>query len=177
MFAVFVHDFVVVERPFGELLAELPFLLESELAELVGRLWQYGPPEREGDPMGMGPPTVLIGTARERLDSVVYPVAWNDARSLAVPGLEADLELSAIDRVSCDLHILGRCAAGEDLLPAASAGGGPPETRAPGGGVVEPHKEPLVSPPETVHAVRRLLEHLKEQLETPPMLRSFPAER
>ncbi len=156
MFAVFVHDFVVVERPFGELLAELPFLLESELAELVGRLWQYGPPEREGDPMGMGPPTVLIGTARERLDSVVYPVAWNDARSLAVPGLEADLELSAIDRVSCDLHILGRCAAGEDLLPAASA---------------------RRARRETVHAVRRLLEHLKEQLETPPMLRSFPAER
>ncbi len=156
MFAVFVHDFVVVERPFGELLAELPFLLESELAELVGRLWQYGPPEREGDPMGMGPPTVLIGTARERLDSVVYPIAWNDARSLAVPGLEADLELSAIVRVSCDLHSLGRCAAGEDLRP---AGSGRRARR------------------ETVHAVRRLLEHLKEQLETPPMLRSFPAER
>ena len=149
---MFVHDFVVVHRPFGELLAELPFLLEAELAGLVQQLW-HGP---TFDRDGVGPPTVLIGGARERLDSVVYPVAWSDGRSVAVPGLEADLELSAIDRGTCDLHLLGRCWAGDEVLPPAGA---------------------RRSRREAVHAVRALLEQLKHRLETPPMLRSVPTGR
>jgi hypothetical protein len=148
---MFVHDFVVVRRPFGELVGELPFLLESELAGLVHQLWTAGRFLHTDDD---GPPTVLIGSARERIDSIVYPVAWSDTRSVAVPGLEADLELSLIDRTSSDLHILGRCSAGDEMLPAATA---------------------RRSRREAVHAVRTLLEQLKVRLETPPLLRPIPS--
>ena len=148
---MFVHEFVVVQRPFGELVSELPFLLESELAGLVHQLWTGGRFLLGDDE---GPPTVLIGSARERIDSIVYPVAWSDMRSVAVPGLEADLELSSIDRMSCDLHILGRCSTGEEVLSASMA---------------------RRSRREAVHAVRTLLEQLKVRLETPPLLRPLPS--
>lgn len=144
--AVFVHDFVVVHRPFGELLGQLPFLLETDLASLVHQVWRAGATGVDEDTS----PTVIIGSARERIDSIVYPVAWSDPRSIAVPGLEADLELSAIDRSSCDLHLLGRCTAGDEVFPAATA---------------------RQSRREAVHAVRSLLEQLKFLLETPPLLR------
>ncbi|GEM_PF-3259628 len=148
---MFVHDFVVVRRPFGEVLTRLPFLLESELAGLIHAIGQPTASATEagtsqlGTPQSEAPHTVVIGSVRERLDAVVYPVAWSASHGRALSEIEADIELSVIDGQTCDLHLMGRCTADADALS------GPDVRR---------------RRRETVHAVRYVLEHLKRTLET-----------
>ena len=146
---MFVHDFVVVQRPFTLLLATLPALLESELAALVKGVWPTGPSDDDRAP------TVVIGSARDRVDAVVYPIAWSDARTATELGVEADLELSPIDEHSCDLHLAGRCLTADTTLA-------PDQLRQ--------------SRREVVFGMRSLLNTMKQRLEEPPVLR-LPALR
>lgn len=149
---MFVHDFVVVRRPFGEVLARLPFLLESELAGLIHALGHPAASSIEAHE----PQTVVIGLVRERLDAVVYPVAWRAVGNPALPGIEADIEISVIDESSCDLHLVGCCTGEGDMLSDLEA---------------------RRRRREVVYAVRRLLEDMKRALETPTMYARSAAER
>lgn len=137
---MFVHDYVIVRRPFGELLATLPAVLGSDLASMLHRAWVD-----VSDSTAV--PTVVLGAPRDRIDGVVYPIHWaNDAAS-GTPGLEADLELSPVTGHACDLHLSGRCLVAESTLS-------PELLRS--------------SRRDAVFAVRSLLTEMKDRLERSP---------
>ena len=135
---MFIHDFVIVDRSFGDGLARLPFILQRELASIVRMSWS----EAQQSPVA---PTVVIGQARRRHDAVVYPVAWSDPRSNVMAAFEADLELSIVDGWTTDLHLVGRCGLDEGLTS----------------------EQIRRQRREVVLAVRHLLEHMKQRLEDP----------
>ncbi len=103
---MFVHDFVVVERPYRVAAGDITPILQLDLARFVANAWRSCSdvaPGREVVP----PPTVLIGPNRQRIDAIVYPVAWPRQESCHLPGVEFDIELSELDDRRCDRHALG----------------------------------------------------------------------
>lgn len=136
---MFVHDFVMVHRPFGEVAARFHNVLCQELASIV-MTSSAGTSSR-------WVPTVVIGDAQHALDALVIPVEWTDGTSGCPVGLEGKLELSSIDQGCCDLHLMGSCTVGESGAP-----------------VDERRRKRAV-----VLTARSVLESLREQLERPQL--------
>ncbi len=136
---MFVHDFVTVARPFGEVAARFHSLLCQELAPMVMAA--------SAATASRWVPTVVIGDAQHTLDAVAVPVEWTDGTSGCAVGLEGNLELSIIDQACCDLHLTGTCPVSE------------------GDASVDERRRKRA----VVLTVRRVLEGLREQLERPQL--------
>lgn len=112
--ALFVHDFVGIDLPFGAVVGAFahyvsPDLLgrlvldawAQELAEM-GRAVAFGRDDHTDATLA-----VAVGTPRARRDALVVPVRWRADSEHWVPPVEADLEIVAFGTARSHLHILG----------------------------------------------------------------------
>jgi hypothetical protein len=61
---------------------------------------------------------VWIGSIRTRSDALIIPIAWRPMTPAWVPPLQADLEVVAFGPRRSHLHVLGRSALRDGVVPA-----------------------------------------------------------
>jgi hypothetical protein len=110
---MFVHDFVMVERPVSEVVAELVVIADATLGALViaawtadrERWWELGCPVPSRHELAG--PIVHLGPAMTREDATLLPISWMSEPALGhCPDLSGDLEITG-DSELTHLHLLG----------------------------------------------------------------------
>lgn len=111
---MFVHDFVMVDRPAEEVVAQFAQVPDTTLVVLARSAWGS---ERETwaemgivvpDLSSIGPPTVRLGTPHVRDEAAVVPMTWTgDDTHPCFPDLEADLEIVTERPDWTSVHLVG----------------------------------------------------------------------
>jgi hypothetical protein len=113
MVAMFVHDFVIVDRPATDVVAEVGVIADATLGALVLAAWtsdrdmweQLGchvPTRHE-----LAGPVVHLGPVIARADATLVPLSWVSEPALAhCPDLQGDLEIAEGPERTAQIHLL-----------------------------------------------------------------------
>jgi hypothetical protein len=119
-----IHDFVRVDAPFDAIAGAFVHHVSPELiGRLVLQAWTAELTEASEELVAethlpeARAVDVWIGSIRTRSDALIIPIAWRPMTPAWVPPLQADLEVVAFGPRRSHLHVLGRSALRDGVVP------------------------------------------------------------